>query len=69
MRKKLAKPVGNLLGDMEVSAKASSAELDRVFKRCYPGRTIPSDDLRRNEMIYQSLGFVPTRKQVSNAGV
>lgn len=64
-RKQHMRPFGNLMGDMEASAKVSSADLDKVYrdlaKKGLVPRKSPRSYFERNERIYGALGFVPGR--------
>lgn len=56
--------VGNLMQDMENSAKASSAHLDKIYrdlaKKGLVSRGLPKTILERNNRIYAALGFIPS---------
>jgi len=59
------KTAGNLMGDMEASAKVSSLALDKVYrdlanKELVP-KSLPKTYLERNERIYSAIGFIPLR--------
>lgn len=55
----------SLAQDQDASAKASSADLDHVYRKLAKQgkvpRRLPTSYFERNERIYAALGYVPGR--------
>lgn len=64
-KRKHTRTIGNLMGDMEASAKVSSMHLDKVYrdlaKKGLVPRSAPRTYQERNQRIHSALGFIPVR--------
>lgn len=62
------RPFGNLMMDMEASAKVSSNDLDKVYRDLAKKGLVPTRSPKtwqeRNERIYSALGYIPGRRLI-----